>query len=90
MAIPDFQSIMLPLLKSAADKQEYHVQEPMEKLADVFQLSDDERKERLPSGADLVFNNRVRWARFYLGKAGLVEPPVSWSCRNSFVVLRRD
>lgn len=73
MPIPDFQSMMLPLLKSAADKREHHVQEPMEKLADVFQLSDDERKELLPSGADLVFNNRIRWARFYLGKAGLVE-----------------
>jgi restriction system protein len=75
MAIPDFQSIMLPLLQFASDQKEHSLREAIEQLADDFGLTDDERKELLPSGRQPTFDNRVGWARTYLKKAGLVRSP---------------
>jgi restriction system protein len=73
MAIPDYQSIMLPLLKLVADGNEHSLRETIEGLADEFRLSDDERKELLPSGQQRTFDNRVAWARTYMNKAGLLD-----------------
>ncbi|BAB78216.1 restriction endonuclease (plasmid) [Anabaena sp. FACHB-709] len=73
MPIPDYQAIMLPLLKFTTDQKEHSLQETIDALADHFQLTEDERKELLPSGRQPTFNNRVGWARTYLKKAGLVE-----------------
>ncbi|ABA24803.1 restriction endonuclease (plasmid) [Trichormus variabilis ATCC 29413] len=73
MPIPDYQAIMLPLLKFTTDQKEHSLQETIDALADNFQLTEDERKELLPSGRQPTFNNRVGWARTYLKKAGLVE-----------------
>ena len=72
MAIPDFQSIMLPLLKLLADGQEHSFRDVVENLAPSFNLSDEERKELLPSGQQ-IFDNRVGWARTYMKKAGLLD-----------------
>jgi restriction system protein len=73
MSIPDYQSIMLPLLKFLANQQEYSLRETIENLAQEFKLSDEEKKELLPSGRQAVFVNRVGWARTYMKKAGLIE-----------------
>jgi restriction system protein len=73
--IPDYQSIMLPLLKIVSDRQEYRVRDIIEKLSEQFGLTDEERKELLPSGQQAVFDNRVGWARTYMKKAGLLETP---------------
>lgn len=73
MAVPDFQSIMLPLLKIAGDQKEHTLSESLELLAQEFRLTDDDRKKLLSSGKQTVFNNRVGWARTYLKKAGLLE-----------------
>ncbi|MBD2491987.1 restriction endonuclease [Aulosira sp. FACHB-615] len=73
MPIPDYQAIMLPLLKFTIDQKEHSLREAIEALADHFQLTDEERKELLPSGRQPTFDNRVGWARTYLKKAGLVE-----------------
>lgn len=73
MAIPDYQSTMLPLLEYAADKQEHSLRDAIDALADQFHLTDDERKELLPSGQQEVCNNRVAWERTYLKKANLLE-----------------
>ncbi|MEA1945646.1 MAG: restriction endonuclease [Euryarchaeota archaeon] len=70
--IPDYQSIMLPLLKYAEDKKEHHIREAIERLAIEFDLTEDERKEFLPSGQQ-IFDNRVGWAKGYLKKACLLE-----------------
>jgi restriction system protein len=78
MAIPDYQSVMLPLLSTAADGKEHQMREVIKKLADEFQLTDAERAELLPSG-NHVFENRVYWARTYLKKAGLLANP-RWGC----------
>jgi restriction system protein len=73
MAIPDYQSIMMPLLKLASDGQEHFLRDAIEALADEFSLTDEERKELLPSGRQAIFTNRVAWARTYLKEAGLLE-----------------
>lgn len=73
MAIPDYQSIMLPLLKFIGDGKEYSLRETIEALADEFELTDEERKRLLPSGQQATFGNRVGWARTYMKKAGLLK-----------------
>lgn len=73
MAIPDFQSVMLPLLNFAADQQEHSLQDTVEALAVKFELTLEEREELLPSGKQARFDNRVAWARSYFKQAGLVE-----------------
>jgi restriction system protein len=73
MAIPDYQAVMLPLLKFTADQQEHSIRQAVEALANTFQLSDKERAELLPSGQQSVFDNRVNWAVSYLKHAGLLE-----------------
>ncbi|MBI5676578.1 MAG: restriction endonuclease [Nitrospirae bacterium] len=72
MAIPDYQSIMLPFLKFIRDKEEHSFRETVDGLAKEFQLTEEEQKELLPSGQQEIFSNRVGWARTYLKKAGLV------------------
>ncbi|HOL54123.1 MAG TPA: restriction endonuclease [Candidatus Paceibacterota bacterium] len=73
MPIPDYQSIMLPLLKFAGDKKEHSIREAIEYIANSFNLTEDERREVLPSGQQYIIDNRVGWARTYLKKAGLLE-----------------
>ncbi|MBP8754819.1 MAG: restriction endonuclease [Chitinophagales bacterium] len=75
MPIPDYQTIMLPLLVKVADGREYKVRDLIEQLAESFNLTDEERKEMLPSGTATLFDNRVAWAKTYLKKAGLVDSP---------------
>ncbi len=72
MPIPDYQTVMLPLLKLTSDGKEHQIRDAVNALADQFQLTDAERKETLPSGG-IVFANRVGWARTYLKKAGLIN-----------------
>ena len=72
MAVPDFQSLMLPLLKLAGDGQQHTLAEAVERLAQEFQLSDDDRKELLQSGQTRLYN-RVGWTTTYLKKAGLLQ-----------------
>lgn len=73
MTIPDYQTVMLPLLQLASDAQEHSSREAIERLADLFELSEQERKELLPSGRQATFDNRVGWARTYMKKAGLLK-----------------
>lgn len=73
MAIPDFQSLMLPVLKIAGDGNEHHLNEAIEALALQFGLNEQDRREMLPSGKQRKFDNRVGWARTYLQKAGLLS-----------------
>ena len=75
MAIPDYQTIMLPLLRMASDKEEHVFREAVDTLANEFNLTDEERRELLPSGQQEIFTNRVGWARTYMKKAGLLETP---------------
>ena len=73
MPIPDFQTIMLPLLEYLKDGKEHTVREAIDSLAARFILTDAERRELLPSGRQSTFDNRVGWSRTYMKKAGLIE-----------------
>jgi restriction system protein len=73
MPIPDFQSLMLPLLKTLSDREEHSLKEIIEALADQYNLTQAERSELLPSGQQPIFYNRVVWANTYLKKSCLVE-----------------
>ena len=73
--VPDYQSIMLPLLKIAADEKEHRFSHAITELAQQFHLTDDELKQLIPSGQDYLFSNRCGWAKTYLKKAGLVAYP---------------
>jgi restriction system protein len=75
MAIPDYQSCMLPFLRFLQDGLEHSLRDSEEALAEYFQLTPTERAQLLPSGQQGLFKNRVGWARTYLKKAGLLEAP---------------
>lgn len=71
MTIPDYQTLMLPLLKRAEHKS-VRVPEIEGQIANEFGLTDKERDQYLPSGRQKVLHNRLHWAKFYMSKAGLV------------------
>src|SRR4051794_9533116 len=73
MAIPDFQTLMLPLVRLAADGQDHTVSAAIDMMAAEFSLSDGERDELLPSGTQRKFVNRVNWSLTHLRKAGVLE-----------------
>jgi restriction system protein len=73
MAIPDYQGIMLPLLKHLGDQRERTNEQTLKVLADEFGLTAEERKKLLTSGQQTVFANRIGWAKVYLKKACLIE-----------------
>ena len=85
MTIPDFQTIMLPLLKIAEDEKEHYIHDAVNELAKIFQLTEEDKTTLLPSGQQPMFYNRVGWARTYLKKAGLLEDPK----RGYFVITSR-
>lgn len=85
MPIPDFQSLMLPLLKITGDGNEHSTSEVIEILAQQFELGEIDRNEMLPSGKQRKFDNRVNWAKTYLQKALLL----SSTGRSKFRITER-
>ena len=75
MAVPDFQSMMLPLLEAIADGAEHSNAEIAEIIAARLGVTNADREIMLPSGQQTVFTNRVAWAKAYLKKAGLLQSP---------------
>jgi restriction system protein len=73
MTIPDFQTVMLPVLTAIADQQEHTMRDVVIALTDVFKLTEMERAAMLPSGQQRTFDNRVNWAVSYMKHAGLLE-----------------
>ena len=73
MPVPDYQSLMLPFLKTIRDKREHTFGDIADTLAKEFHLTEAEKKEILPSGIQTRFDNRVGWVRTYLKKAELLE-----------------
>jgi restriction system protein len=74
MPIPDYQALMLPVLRIAA-KGEQKVSDVVDRIADEFKLAEEERQMLLPSGRQRVLHNRIHWAKFYMTKAGLLSSP---------------
>jgi restriction system protein len=75
VAIPDYESLMQPLLQHLVDGRVRLVRDLVSELADAHHLTDEERVQFLPSGATLTFASRVGWAKTYLKKAGLLIQP---------------
>jgi restriction system protein len=74
MAVPDYQSLMLPLLKRAvAADRPVGILELMPQIAGDLGLTDEQLAERLPSGRQGTFHNRLHWAKQYMTRAGLFE-----------------
>lgn len=84
MPIPDYQTLMRPVLEHAA-KGEVRIGALIETLSEQLGLSPDEREELLPSGKQTVIANRVHWAKTYLKQAGLVAP----TRRGYFIITNR-
>lgn len=75
MAIPDYQTLLLPLLKLLADGGDHRMPELVPIVSTQFNLSEKEQKELTPSGKQTIIRNRLGWARTYMKKAGLIEHP---------------
>lgn len=73
MALPDYQTVMLPLLRYLGDGAEHPIAEVVDAMAKEFGLTTEERQKLLPSGTSTVIGSRVGWARTYMKKAGLVD-----------------
>ncbi len=74
MPIPDFQTLMLPVLR-ACNGRERHIREIASELAQAYDMTPEERADRIPSGLTTRFDNRVGWAKTYLKQAGLLSQP---------------
>lgn len=85
MAVPDFQSLMLPMLQLASDGEERALANARSELAARLQLTQADLDELLPSGRQTRFANRVAWAKVHLERAGLVDSPR----RAHFVISER-
>ncbi|MGL5489563.1 MAG: winged helix-turn-helix domain-containing protein, partial [Shewanella sp.] len=85
--IPNYQVFMRPFLEvvNAASGREVKLRDVINQIAESFQLTQEERQERLPSGKQTVLDNRIGWARTYLSKAGLLEV----TRRAHFVITER-
>jgi restriction system protein len=75
MTVPDFQTLMRPLLQQYAGGDEQQIADARAELAREFDLSEEDLAERLPSGLARTFDNRVGWAATYLHRTGLLARP---------------
>lgn len=75
MQIPDYQEVMLPLLKFLGDEKEHSVHDAIDYISKFFNLTEEDQSVLLPSGQQPTIDNRVGWARTYMKKAGLLDAP---------------
>src|SRR5215203_5929959 len=85
MPVPDYQTLMRPLLVYGQDGSEKNIREAINAIADQFHLTEQERGQMLPSGKQTLLSNRVHWARTYLDKAGALKR----TRRSHFIVTDR-
>ena len=85
MPIPDYQSLMRPLLAFGSDGSEKNINDAINGIANQLGLTEEERHQLLPSGKQAIFANRVHWARTYLDKAGAIKR----TRRSHFVITDR-
>ena len=73
MSIPKYHELYAPFLKALMDGETHTMKEIKRFVVEQVQLTDEDLSERLPSGKQAVFENRIGWCRTYLKKAGLIE-----------------
>ena len=83
MAVPKYHEFMKPLPERLADGREHKLRDLYAAPANDFRLTDADRAEYLPSGRQLLYHNRIGWAKTYLVKAGLLESPCFIRIPNS-------
>jgi len=83
MPIPDYQTLMLPLLKYCGDQKDHKLKDAEQFLSLELNLTEGEKKDMLPSGIMRTFYNRVGWSKWYLQKAGLLIAPKGGSFKIS-------
>ena len=91
--IPDFQRVMYPLLRFLGDGKPHGYKECITAMIEYFQLTPEEIDEKLPSGRQRIIDNRTGWAKFYLGKAGLlrtVKKGVYQTTNEGKAILKRN
>lgn len=74
MTVPNYQTIMKPLLECSNELGEVRTSNCVDIIAKKLNLSQEDREELLPSGKQTILANRTHWARTYMSKAGLIEP----------------
>lgn len=85
MAIPKYNEFMPTIITCLSDGNRHTTKELITFCANAFQLTEEERQRRLPTGRQSVLANRVGWAKTYLKKAGLIENPV----RSTYCLTQR-
>ncbi len=82
MAIPKYNEMYAAWFRALKDGQVHHINEIKEyiNIKEEFKLTDEEIAQKLPSGKQSIFANRVGWAKTYLKKAGLIESPIRGKC----------
>lgn len=75
MPIPDYQALMLPVLRATSDGKEHQMKQLISQLIDQYDMTEEEKTRLLPSGTTYVFGSRVAWAKTYLKQAGLLSSP---------------
>lgn len=65
MNVPDFQSFFYPILEFSSDQKEHSLNEVRDYLTDYFQLNEEAKSERVPSGTQTKFDNRIYWTKSY-------------------------
>lgn len=73
MALPGFQNFIYPVLKYSSEYDEVSLNDIQNYLTDYFSITEEEKAERVPSGLQTKFYNRVAWTKSYLFKAKLIE-----------------
>jgi restriction system protein len=85
MGIPDFQSFFYPFLKLSSDKKEHSLSEVRDFMTEYFPLTDEDKSEKVPSGTQSKFDNRIYWTKSYFIKAKLI----SQTKRGHFIITDR-
>jgi hypothetical protein len=84
-SLPSMEDVLLPYLQLLDGSGQQKETGLIELLANQFELSKEERERKLPSGSELAFNNRVRWAKVHLRQAGLIDIP-----NEGYVIITKD
>ena len=85
MAIPDFQTLMLPVLELLKDGNPVKLSDMVVIMSDKYNLTEEERNEWLPSKVQKTMYNRVAWAKQYLKNAELIDSPE----KGAFVITQK-
>ncbi|MBO9308594.1 MAG: restriction endonuclease [Chloroflexi bacterium] len=81
MPIPDFQTLMLPILQLAGDGQLHKLRDAVAAMSDAFNLTEAERNEMIGSRLQPRIYSNVSWAVTYLRAARLLESPLRGTFR---------